>query len=110
LCNWSDSHKKIRELCYELALPVAQWEREYPQSHRPYREAQGDVGFSTEGIMFYITDVARNAPKDFRQTATLRTGNPPGMEDAHRTGDDRAYRAGGDGDQRTVRLSMGTAD
>jgi hypothetical protein len=56
LCGWSVSDNTIRNVCHKQAVQMAAWERENPEARQPFREAQGDVEFCTDGTMVNTTD------------------------------------------------------
>ena len=56
LCGWSVSDNKIRQVCQERSNLIAAWERENPQAHRSFREANGEVEFCTDGTMVNTTE------------------------------------------------------
>lgn len=49
LCGLSVSDNTIREVCQTQAGPMAQWQRESAEAHRPFQEAKGDIEFTTDG-------------------------------------------------------------
>ena len=56
LCGWSVSDNKIRQVCQERSDLVAAWERENPQAHQLFRQANGEVEFCTDGTMVNTTE------------------------------------------------------
>lgn len=49
LCGLRVCDNTIREVCQRQAPQMAQWQREDPQAHQPFRRAAGDIEFTTDG-------------------------------------------------------------
>jgi hypothetical protein len=49
LCGLSISDNTIREVCQQQARGMAQWQRESPAAQQAFREAPGDIEFTTDG-------------------------------------------------------------
>ena len=49
LCALRVSDNTIREICQRHAPPMARWQRESPHAHQAFRQAQGDIEFTTDG-------------------------------------------------------------
>ena len=48
-CGLSVSDNQIREVCQRQATAMAQWQREDAAAHEPFRQARGDIEFTTDG-------------------------------------------------------------
>jgi hypothetical protein len=48
-CGFSVSDNTIREVCRQEAAGMANWQRDAQEAHAPFRQAGGDVEFSTDG-------------------------------------------------------------
>lgn len=48
-CGFSVSDNTIREVCQQEAAGMANWQRDAQESHAPFRQAGGDIEFSTDG-------------------------------------------------------------
>jgi hypothetical protein len=49
LCGLSVSDNTIREVCQQEAAAMACWQRDALEAHAPFRQARGDIEFSTDG-------------------------------------------------------------
>jgi hypothetical protein len=48
-CGLKVSDNTIRKACQEEATQMAGWQRESAEAHAPFRQAEGDIEFSTDG-------------------------------------------------------------
>jgi len=48
-CGLRVSDNKIRDVCQKHGTKMAQWQREAPEAHAAFREAKGDIEFTTDG-------------------------------------------------------------
>jgi hypothetical protein len=48
-CGLKVSDNTIRDVCQEHGAKMACWQREAPEAHDAFREAQGDIEFTTDG-------------------------------------------------------------
>lgn len=48
-CGLSVSDNKIRDVCQRHGVAAAAWQRETPEAHEGFRNATGDIEFSTDG-------------------------------------------------------------
>lgn len=48
-CGLKVSDNTIRDVCQKQGAKMARWQREAPQSHEPFREAKGNIEFTTDG-------------------------------------------------------------
>lgn len=51
LCGLRVSDNTVRAVCQQQAKQMAVWQRETPAAHQPFKNAQGDVEFTTDGTM-----------------------------------------------------------
>jgi hypothetical protein len=56
LCGLKVSDNTIRKACHNEASQMASWQRESAEAHVPFRSAQGDIEFSTDGTSVNTTD------------------------------------------------------
>ena len=49
LCGLSVSDNTIRDVCQEEGAVMSRWQRDALEAHLPFRQAQGDIEFSTDG-------------------------------------------------------------
>jgi hypothetical protein len=49
LCGLSVSDNTVREVCQQEATAMAHWQRDAVEAHAPFRQARGDIEFSTDG-------------------------------------------------------------
>ncbi len=51
LCGLTVSDNTIREVCQQEARQMATWQRETPDAHQPFKDAAGEIEFTTDGTM-----------------------------------------------------------
>jgi hypothetical protein len=49
LCGLSVSDNTVREVCQQESKAMANWQRNALEAHAPFRQASGDIEFSTDG-------------------------------------------------------------
>lgn len=49
LCGLAVSDNTVREVCQQEAAAMAHWQRDAVEAHAPFRQARGDIEFSTDG-------------------------------------------------------------
>jgi hypothetical protein len=54
-CGWSVSDTTIRAICHQQAAEMIRWQQEETQAHESFRQARGDVEFTTDGTMVNTT-------------------------------------------------------
>ena len=48
-CGLRVCDNRIREVCQRQAPQMARWQREAPEAHQPFRQAAGEIEFTTDG-------------------------------------------------------------